>query len=176
MAEGGKRFDSDTGELSLDYEHGLFTINTPKTRSVIGYLPEAGKIDLGGFTVQADTKFAAVTLNSLDGKPIGKSRHLLLTCVARAENTAQGFWPKPVDPKSWSPFTQWMLPGEGRLPIIAEPVHAGVTIPMPGKAIVYPLDETGKRRAAIKTTVSARELNFDPSAARSIWCEIIIGE
>src|SRR5690606_25461915 len=124
----GKQFDSDTGELSLDYGRGLFTVNTPRSKAAVGYLAQTGKIDLDGFVVDSTTEFAAIILTSLDGKAIGASHHLLLTSVARAENTAQGFWPRPVDPKSWSPFTQWMLPAEGRLPVIAEPVAASLRI------------------------------------------------
>jgi len=109
-----KRFVSDTGELSLDYERGLMTINASRTKSVIGYLADAGKLDLNAMTVDCETEFATITANSLDGEPIGRSRHLLLTCVGRAENTAQAFWPAPPNPNSWSPFTTWQIPARGR--------------------------------------------------------------
>ncbi len=34
--------------LSLAYGDGLFTINTPRTRSAVGRLADAGPVDLGG--------------------------------------------------------------------------------------------------------------------------------
>jgi len=172
-----KQFDSDTGELSLNYQNGLLTINTPRTKGAIGFLKQAGLLDLGGMTIDSRTSFAAVTATSLDGQPIGRSRRILVTAVARVENSTQGFWPAPPNPKSWSPFTTWSLPGEGRPPVIAEPVHAILTLKLPAAAVVYALDATGRRRKTpITATYRGGQLRFDPSAARSIWCEVVTTE
>jgi hypothetical protein len=169
-----KRFTSDTGELSLDYERGLLTVNTPLTKSAIGFLADAGRLDLDGMTVDCRTEFATITANSLDGEPIGRSRRVLVTCVGRAENTAQAFWPAPPNPKSWSPFTTWQIPAWGREPVIAEPVGAEVVLAVPGKAKVYALDSTGKRRSGLEVQNADGVLKFDPAGARSIWCEVVV--
>ncbi len=168
-----KRLDSDTGELSLDYGQGLLTINTPSTKSAIGYLAKAGSIDLGGLRIDCQTEFATVTATSLDGASIGRSRHVLLTSVAKVENTAQGFWPPTAKQRSWGPMS-WMLPAEGRLPVIAEPVQAEVCLKVPGLATVYTLDATGKRRGTIETAGDSGVLQLNPAAAQSIWCEIVV--
>jgi hypothetical protein len=168
-----KRLDSDTGELSLDYGEGLWTINTPRTKSAVGYLAEAGRIDLDGLSIDCQTEFAAVTATSLDGAPIGRSRRVLLTSVARAENTAQGFWPPTPKQRSWS-HTSWMLPAEGRLPVIAESVQARVGLKVPGPASVYALDATGKRRGRVQATNDSDVLLLNPAAAQSVWCEIVV--
>ena len=174
ISSDSKRLDSDTGELSLDYDEGLWTINTPLTKSAVGYLPKAGRIELDGLSIDCQTKFAAVTVTSLDGVPIGQSRRVLLTSVARAENTAQGFWPPTPKQKSWSHMS-WMLPGEGRLPVIAEPVQAKLRLKVPGgQAIVYALDATGKRRDRVEVTCDSGILQLNPAAARSIWCEVVV--
>ncbi|MFH1920173.1 MAG: hypothetical protein ABIP48_09850 [Planctomycetota bacterium] len=162
-----KRLESDTGELSLNYGAGLLKINTPRTKSAIGYLGKAETIDLDGLRIDCQTEFAAVTATSLDGEPIGRSRHVLLTSVARAENTAQGFWPPTPKQRSWSVMS-WMLPAEGRLPVIAEPVRAKVRLKVPGPAVVYALDPTGKRRghleapAKVPPTVAVISAVIDP--------------
>jgi hypothetical protein len=169
-----KRFVSDTGELSLDYERGLMTINTPQTKSVIGYLADAGNLDLNAMTVDCETEFATITANSLDGEPIGRSRHLLLTCVGRAENTAQAFWPAPPNPNSWSPFTTWQIPARGRRPVIVEPIRAKVSLAVPGMAEAHALDSTGKRQTALAVTYADGIVTLDPATARSIWCEIVV--
>ena len=168
-----KRLDSDTGELSLDYGEGLLTINTPCTKSAIGYLAKADSIDLDGLRIDCQTEFAAVTATSLDGAPIGRSRHLLLTSVGKAENTAQGFWPPTAKQRSWGAVS-WMLPAEGRLPVIVEPVQADVRVKVPGPATVYSLDATGKRQHSVKTTSDSGFLQLAPAAARSVWCEIVV--
>ena len=175
MDPDAKRFESDSGELSLDYDKGLFVIDTPRTKSAVGYLAEAGPIDLDGLHVDCRTEFAAVTATSLDGAPIGRSRHLLVTSVARAENTAQGFWPPTAQQRSWSPMS-WMLPAEGRLPVLAEPVQADLRLRVPGPATVYALDPTGKRRERLQTASDSGVLLLNPAAARSIWCEIVVSE
>ncbi len=170
-----KRFDSDTGQLSFDYASGLLKINSPRTKGAVGFLADAGPLDLDGLTLSSETNFAAVIATSLDDEPIGRSRHVMLTAVARAENTAQGFWPSPHNPKSWSPYTTWMLPGEGRVPVIAEPVRAAITIQFPAAATAHALDETGKctRSVPTKTDGNTLQLDLDTSQAKSIWIEIL---
>ncbi len=169
-----KRFVSDTGELSLDYQRGLLTVNTPNAKSAIGFLADAGRLDLDGVTVDCKTNFASITATSLDGRPIGPSHRILLTSVARAENTAQAFWPAPPNPKSWSPFTTWQIPAWGRRPVIAEPVRANVSLAVPGIATAYALDATGKRQSELAVTCANGVVTLDPATARSIWCEIVV--
>jgi hypothetical protein len=173
MNPDAKRMDSDTGELSLNYGDGVLTINTPCTKSAIGYLGNSGSMDLDGLHIDCQTEFATVTATSLDGAPIGQSRHVLLTSVGRAENTAQGFWPPTVKQRSWGPMS-WMLPAEGRLPVIVEPVQAEVRLKVPGPATVHALDATGKRGDRLEVTSDSRTLRLNPVAARSIWCEIVV--
>jgi hypothetical protein len=168
-----KRFDSDTGQLSLDYGRGRFTINTACTQAAIGFLAEAGPQKLDGLEIDCRTEFAAITASSLDGQPLGTARRVLLTSVGRAENTSQGFWPPTAQQRKWS-ATSWMLPGEGRLPVIAEPIEAEVRLPMPGPATVYALDSTGKRQAPLKTDSRNGLVMINPADAQSIWCEIVV--
>lgn len=168
-----KRMGSDTGELSLNYGEGVLAINTPCTKSAIGYLAKADTIDLDGLHIDCQTEFATVTATSLDGVPIGQSRRMLLTSVGRAENTAQGFWPPTPRQRSWGPMS-WMLPGEGRLPVIVEPVQAEVHLKVPGLASVYALDATGKRGDRLEATSDSGTLRLNPATARSIWCEIVV--
>jgi len=176
-----KRYDSDTGELSLDNSEGLFTINTSHTKSAIGFLNQQKEISLGEeMTIShCKTPFAAITVTSMDGKPIGQSKRILLTTVAKAEHTAQGFWPAPINPQSWSPYTTWRLPGVGRLPVIAEPVDATISLNIPSSSVkVYELDETGKRRKKQisfqkEKNGSRQTIQFNPVKGRSIWYEIV---
>jgi hypothetical protein len=168
-----KRFDSDTGQLQLDYGRGLFTINTPRTKSAIGFLEECGPVSIDGLEIECETPFAAVTATSLDGQPIGQSRRVLLTCVARAENTAQGFWPPTPEQRKWS-TVNWMLPGEGRLPVITEPVEARVAIAMPGPVTAYALDPTGRRVKSLRFASHNNRVALNPATAKSIWCELVV--
>ncbi len=173
VATGGDRFDSDTGELALDHGKGLFTVRTPRSRAAVGFLGEAGPVDLDGLRVECATDFAAVSATSLDGEPIGRSRRVLLTAVGRAENSHQAYWPPTAEQLARN-RSSWMLPTAGRLPVIVEPVRAVVTLPMPGPAVVRSLDPSGKRVARIASTSAGGLLRIDLAAARSIWCEVVV--
>ena len=168
-----KRLDSDTGELSLDYGSALLTINTQLSQGAVGRLRDAGAVKLGAMRIESETEFAAVLATSLDAKPIGPSRRILITAVGRAENTAQGFW--PPDPKQlrWTPVA-WMLPGEGRLPVITEPIRAAVLLKVPGPAKVYQLDSSGKRAGELESKTAFGTVRFNPADAQSIWMEVVV--
>lgn len=173
MGTGNKRFESDTGELSLDYGRGLFTVDTARTQAVVGRLAAASRLSLSALDVRSDTDFAAVVVSSLDGKPVGRSRRMLVTAVARAENTAQGFWP-PEPEEARRNTSSWMLPGEGRLPVIAEPVKGTIHIPAPGPVTAYALDSSGRRRRTVEVTTAGGAATLDPATARSIWIELVV--
>jgi hypothetical protein len=173
MQTDDQQFDADTGELSLNYSCGLLTINTPRTQAVIGSLAEAEELKLDAVTVTGQTEFATVTATSLDGQPLGRARRVLVTAVGRAENTAQGFAPPTEQQVRWNP-TSWMLPAEGRLPVIVEPIRAEVKLRAPGPATVYRLDATGKRTGEIPCNFQDGLLSLRLDNALTIWCEIVV--
>lgn len=175
MEADAMRFDSDTGELSLDYKRGLFTIRTAHTKAAVGFLAEAGPVDLGEMRVESKTEFSAISATSLDGKKIGESRRLLLTAVGRAENTNQAYWP-PDEKAPARNRQQWMVSAGGISPVIVEPVRATIVLPIAPDAVVYPLDATGRRKASLPVVAEGNRLRVDLAGAKSIWCEVVAGE
>lgn len=173
MDSTARRFDSDTGELSLDYGRVLLTLNAARTQGAVGRLNNSGPIQLDAMEIRCETEFAAIVATSLDGEPIGASRRLLITAVGRAENTSQGFWPPEREQAGRSPMA-WMLPGEGRPPVIAEPIRASLSLSVPGPARVYRLDATGKRDGQLASQSADGSVRFDPAEARSIWMEVVV--
>lgn len=74
-----KTVRSETGEESLDYGKGLFQLDSPRAQGVAGFLKKAGgEFRLKDVTIRSDNEYAAVTVVSLDGKPIASSRRLLV--------------------------------------------------------------------------------------------------
>lgn len=159
------RYVSDTGELVLDRAPGVLLVQTPKTKGIVGFLGQAGRIDLGGLAVECSTPFAAVVVTSLDGQPLGTSRRMLITAVARAENSGQAFT-----------GGKRSVPARGRKPVLAEPVRCNLTIALPTSAKVYPLDPTGKRRDAMAAQYDQGTLHLDLEGVQSPWCEVVVGE
>ena len=86
----GRRLSSDTGEVVRDWGRSLLTIDTPRTQGFSGFT--AGTVQLGSEAVDsldADSLYtmsARGLVSALDDLPIGTSRRLLTTTVARAEN------------------------------------------------------------------------------------------
>jgi hypothetical protein len=156
-------YRSDTGQLALDSGRGVFTVDAPRTKLAVGFLGDAGPIELEGMTVACTTPFAVVVATSLDGAPLDHSRRLLVTAVARAENTGQAFY-----------RNKRSVPQRGRLPVIAEPVRCELELTLPGPASVYPLDPTGKRRARLAASSDSGVLRVHLDDVRSPWCEIVV--
>jgi hypothetical protein len=80
---------SDTNQLvwSTSKENGgLVAIDTDRSQALVGFVRDNRKATRN---LSADVKngFCAITLSSMDGKPISRSTRLLLTATAREQNT-----------------------------------------------------------------------------------------
>jgi hypothetical protein len=82
---GERRLVSDTGEIVRDWGRGLLLVDSPRTQGFSGF--PAGPMRLGAVTIELDGDFATVVVSSLDHRPIAEAGRLLVTAVARAENT-----------------------------------------------------------------------------------------
>lgn len=88
---------SDTGELRRNWGQGLYTIDTPLTQVATGWLG-GQTISLGDVQVQSTTPYASVAVQSLDAKPLGESRRLLVSLGTRAVPKADDKIPFNVEP------------------------------------------------------------------------------
>ena len=160
LQEAGRVFRSDTGELVLDREAGVFTAITPRARIATGFLGRRGPIALGAVRIECQTPFASISIVSLDAEPIERSRRLLITAVARSENTGQAL----LDNHS-------AIPERGRLPVIAEPVKCRITLPGSQALAAYPLTPRGQKADAerIGLTRGERGVTLDLTGAHSPW-------
>ncbi|UCG47749.1 MAG: cellulase family glycosylhydrolase [Phycisphaerales bacterium] len=110
---------SDTGELTRDWVEGYQTIDTAMTQAVHGWVG-GRSLRLKASRFDISTPKAAVAVSSLDGKPIGESRLMLITAVAR------------VLP----------LPGN-RMPLLSEPVAGRIYVAGPTGLELVPLAGDG---------------------------------
>lgn len=157
-AEAGRAFRSDTGQLVLNREAGVFTANAPRLRGAVGFLGEAGPITLGSVTVTCRTLFAAITLISLDAQPIESSARLLLTAVARAENTGQAF-----------DRNRSRTPETGRAPVIAEPVDCDVELRGQTELRAWSLTPRGEKKVEVPLQRDGAVFRLNTRGARSPW-------
>jgi hypothetical protein len=119
---------SDTGELSWRTEggsNGLVMVDTPKSQALVGFI-EANQVPTSQLATQVGTAnltadigndFAALTLSSLDGKPISESNLMLLTTSARGKNTGSEWNARR------SVYSKW-----GEPPSLIDPVRGWIQL------------------------------------------------
>jgi len=191
LSEAGRIFRSDTGQLLIDTRVRRFTAVAPRVRIVAGFFPAAGRTEpavLGDVRVACRTPFATIGVIALDDAPDLRSSHkLLVTAVARAENTGQATLAtgkrranSAENERVVDADTGTLLPQKGSIPIaefgrepvLAEPVDAHVTVPgADWKA--FALDERGRRRTALPVQPDADGSRVELRNARSPWILLI---
>jgi hypothetical protein len=104
---------SDTGQLWRSWQIGYGTIDTPGTQAVYGTRGMVSTVRLADLTFELEQPFATLAVSSLTAAPIGASDRLLVTTVARAENSGQVY-----------NLFRTALKQRGQAPILLEPVVA----------------------------------------------------
>ncbi len=154
----GELFRSDTGELELQPKQGLFTIRTARLCAAVGDLASAGEVRLGSLVLRCRTPFAAVVVISLDGRELGRSERVLVTAVARAENTGQAY-----------DRNHTRCPEIGRPPVIVEPVDCDLSLSTDVPLAAFALDPRGKKARELEVAQGRRRVFLNTAQARSPW-------
>lgn len=77
--EAGGKVRSMTGEIELDFHHGVCSVNAPGFQGVTGFLKDAGGVfKLGSLTLTSDDEYASVAAVALDGRPLAQSAKILV--------------------------------------------------------------------------------------------------
>jgi hypothetical protein len=147
---------SDTGELCWTAgvpRSGFVTVDAERAQALIGFCAAARTRHLSVESLSPE--FCALTLGSLDARPIGRSEKLLLTAAARVANTGMRWNEKRTSLESWGTEPACIevvtgklilrglegakgveaaaLDGAGRpvgVPIAAEPAREGWALPL----------------------------------------------
>lgn len=127
---------SDTQELKWDTTDGtgLVSVDSPRSQALIGFI-NTNTPSLGNLAVKVNNEFCAITLSSLDAKPLANTSRMLLTAGARVENEGQ----------QWNE-DRTNLKKRGKSPSLIEPVTGEITLlNIVGSVaiLVTPLDGSG---------------------------------
>lgn len=151
-----------------DDETAQYLIDSPASRGAIGLI-SGRALTLGGLELRMGGpkgRFAAVTVIAIDGRPVEKSDHLLVSAVGRVEN--QGMvW----NEDRTSVGNKW---GPG--PTMAEGISFALSIESSARSVeVYALDGGGGRLMTVPCTVEDGVLtaSFGPES-RTLWYEILV--
>ena len=167
--QGKKLLLSDTKELAWELNskgNGCVTINTPFTQAIIGFTNEFEK-ELDNLDVNVDNEFSAITLSSIDDKPINNSNQLLLITGAKVENTGQ----------VWDSERKKIVK-RGSAPSLVEVVSGKITLSnldRAKKVVVKPLDGSGVPSGeTIEAEKSGENWMFSVGEIITTWYKIEI--
>lgn len=138
---------------------GLFTIDTPATKAVVGFA--GGRtFQLGGAVIAPQTPFSAIYLTALgkDDTDLATAPRILVTAMARAWNTGM----RMVDGRV-------LVQGKG--PVLMEPVKARITLPGNRKLTITALDHDG-RRTAVTVPAEGSSFTIDGATQKTVYWEI----
>ncbi len=171
------RYESDTEELVWDTSEagrGVVTINSPRTKGVIGY--GGGKrFQLGQVTIEpgATTQdgWSTITVSALtptlnDTSPAQQAGAYLITATGSAENTGMGWKNKEKSTvgRDW-----------GTAPSLVEGIPAKITFSVPdnSKVEAYALDERGQRAGAVPVQILSGRAAIDIGPKwKTLWYEV----
>lgn len=145
-------FVSDTGELVYNQKEYYFTVNTDKSKAAAAFF--GGKeLEVGNAVFKINNEFAAVYLNSVDGKDTENSGRMLLTVAGKAVSSGQ------VLSRDGAKVVK-----RGTTPVLVEPIEGYVKIKTNENLTVYPLTSSGERLCKIPTTYDDGVLTVPLSA------------
>jgi len=168
-----QRYVSDTGELTWDMSEegrGVVTVNTAKSKAVIGY--GGGKrYDLGGVVIEPGSTrqkgWSAVSLTAIEGNLASAPARILVIATGDIENTNMRW----TSAEKNSVGRNW-----GEAPTLVEVIPARLTFPMPaGRVQAWALDERGQRKTQLSVQADAQDraaVAIGPRS-RTLWYEVI---
>lgn len=145
------RIASDTGELlweAAGKRTGRLTINTPRTQAAVGWLGGQA-LRTADAQFRLTTPFCAVSLTALDGRPLSRSRKILLVAAARCANTGM----------QWNAERTSISDKWGGPPLLTETVEGQLTLQRAVGAAdleLVPLDGSGRAQPGKATPLTRR--------------------
>jgi len=156
---------SGTGELkwdNTDSTRAVFRIDAPTAKGAIGYIG-GRRIELGNVAIEMNSipgNWAAITLTSLDAKPIEKSSRILLVAAGKAENTD---W-------QWNENKTSLGENWGNAPTRVEGIPAKFTFSNMDNFKIRPLDAYRNPGDEIPVTRKGKNLSFGiGSQYKTLW-------
>lgn len=118
---------SISGQQFLNYQKGIFILNTPKAKALSGFLDQQKQSTLGEVTITSTTEYATIELVSMDGEDISKSKKMLLQVGTIFRPTG---WKEEASTfKNRDQETQgFKITNTGRMPWLGMPVSGSINI------------------------------------------------
>lgn len=152
-----RRFRCPTGEITIDGQDDVMTLDTPRTAG--GYAPDGTTISVlgGGLKITFHGAEATAWVSSLDGKPIARSERMLLTHLTDIQNSGIRY-----GEKARRTLLAW-----GQLPHLVRNAKATIALrhPAPNELKVWALSNGGRRLAEVQATRDNGTISFTADVA-----------
>lgn len=156
---------STTRELrwtpGTDGRGGWFSVDTPGTVGVVGFVPKGKPVELAGATIEVDNAFVVLFATAREpGATLADARSVIVTAVARARNTGMRYNRDHTE-----------LLDLGEEPVELEAVRATIRLEGMAGATVHLLDHDG-RRTGVDRALEGGTLHVDGARDRTLYYEI----
>lgn len=166
-----RTFVSDTGEIRWDVSEtgaGYFTVDAPRTKLFTGF-GRGRSFKLGDAALRLGaTKldWATVSMVALDGKDFRSPGRVLIAATGLVKNS--GAEVEKLGDDRITLRNRW-----GNEPVLCEGVAADLLLPVAADRVtLYPLDESGNRRAAVPVSERGGKAMLQLSPAhKTLWYE-----
>ncbi len=146
---------SATGEIAWDYGRRQIRVNSPKTKSALGFLGDES--EYGPLKMKTSKAYGVVSMSSIDNVPLEQSKKILLTVAGRDRHSGQALQYLQRNGKIIEKYESFCMKKVGEPPIIFEPVEVEFTLKNSnaGDWTLVPLDLSGRprdKKQALKVT------------------------
>lgn len=143
----GNWFKSDTDELAMCPEKGVFICETEQFAAFAGHPEKIQKV--GNAEFEISNGIMSMNLLSRDGKPLTDSDYILMTCIGETTNEGMKF------------EGEWLL-DFGHAPVLVDQIEGKVTIANAKKTLkVYALAPNGDRKEEIPVAFDGDNAVFE---------------
>jgi hypothetical protein len=138
-----KQIRSNTGEVTLDYNIGLCTINAPKAQGACGFLAKAGLIKLSDVSIRSANAYATILAVPLDDQPLATSKRILIQVGTAARPTGWSTKEAEFKDQEKKPTRGYEIVSTGKPPWRIADAEFGLSIKNPGLTKATLLDTAG---------------------------------
>ncbi len=127
---------SSSGNYRWDTELGLLRLEAAGGQGAVGFLKEAGAIELPDMRIESPLPFGSILAVAMDGQPLDESKKILLQVMSEAHS--YGYTATPATGER-------TIEAMGNAPIVVRELAGSVTFDIPGaaEATVRVLDANG---------------------------------
>lgn len=122
-----KTVTSSTGEMSLDYGRGIFTLDTPYAKGLTGFLSGDVGYVLNGVYIKSINEYATVSIVSMDELPLENSEMILIQTGTVYRPSGWKEEPSELE-RNGDTIQGFRILNAGHMPWMAEPLKMHVEL------------------------------------------------